>query len=203
MQGIRVTAVAILLALVAGVSAGADQARKAFADSWRGRRVDIRRTLFTLAFNERGKLAKVYHDRREGLVVSTPSAGWFLQFDGRDGEQDIKAREPEQVIDRINERYRRQEALDIGFYLRVEPLVVVRYEPGGALAVKDVSVERSRVRISFRSLSPDAPADQMATALTVQWPTDFSPAFTERPLVEDLIRQFVDDGSVRATASNR
>lgn len=200
---VRVLAIAIGVTSSIALLAAADNPRKAFAESWRGKRVEIKRTLFTLAFNERGKLAKVYHDRREGLVVATPSAGSFLQFDGRDGEPDIKARDPEQVVDRINESYRRQEALDVGFYLRVEPLLVVRYEPGGALTVKDVSVERSRVRISFRSLAPDAPQDQLATALIVQWPTEFSPTFTERPLVEDVIRQFVDDGSVRTTAAGQ
>ncbi len=192
MQLLRITAAAVMLSLVAGAATGADPARKAFADSWRGKRLAVKRTLFTLVYNERGKLGKIYRDRREGLVVTTPSAGSFLQFDGRDGEQDIAAREPQQIIDRIGESYRRQESLEIGFYLRIEPQIVVRYEPGGALAVREVRVERSRVRLLLGSVAADAPADQIATGLTVQWPADFSPAFTEAPLVEGLIRQYVE-----------
>jgi hypothetical protein len=196
----RILAIATLVASSVTVYAG-DPARKAFVDSWRGRRVEIRKTMLTLVYNERGKIGKVYHDRRDGLTVITPSAGSYLQFDGRDGEQDIIARDPQQVIDRINESYRRSEALDVGFYLRVEPQVVMRYEPGGAVIVKDVKVERSRVRLGLVSLASDAPADQIATALTVQWPTEFSTMFTERPLVEDLIRQFVDDRAEKTTTA--
>jgi len=200
---LRLAAIAALVASSVAVLAAADQPRKAFSDTWRGRRVELRRTLFTLVYNERGKLGRVYHDRREGLVVATPSAGSYLQFDGRDSEQDIVGRDPQQVIDRIGLQYRRQESLEIGFYLRIEPVIVVRYEAGGSLVVKDVQVDRNRVRLSFASRAPDAPADQAATALTVQWPTDFSVAFTERPLVEDVIRQFVNDGPSRINTARQ
>jgi len=198
----RVTAVAVVVAASAGMLQAADPARKAFVDSWRGRRLEIKRTLFTLIFNERGKLGNVHHDKREGLVVVTPSSGTFFQFDGRDGESDIAATDVQQVVDGINESYRRQQMLDIGFYLRIEPLLVVRYETRGALVVKDAQIERSRVRLLLRSLASDVPPDEVATALTVQWPTDFSPAFTERPLVEGLIRQYVDEPAGRTSASS-
>jgi hypothetical protein len=190
---IRTAAIALGLVSSIGVLHAADQPRKVFADTWRGRRVEVRRTLFTLVYNERGKLGKVHHDQREGLVVITPSSGSHLQFDGRDGETDIASGDPQQIVDRIGDLYRRQEPLEIGFYLRIEPVVVVRYEARGALVVRDVQVDRNRVRLSFGSIAPDAPRDEIATALTVQWPTDFSAAFTERPLVEDAIRQYVDE----------
>jgi hypothetical protein len=202
MHTLRTAALAILLAssLVAAAGAEADQARKSFVDSWLGKRVDVKRTLYTLVFNERGRLGKTYRSKREGLIVVTPSAGSYFQFDGRDSEQDIIARDPQQVMDRIGELYRRQESLEIGFYLRIEPLLLVRYEAGGALVVKEVRIERNRVRLTFGSLSADAPAGELATGLTVQWPTDLSPALTERPLIDGLIRQFVDDPASR-TAS--
>ena len=200
MLRVRIFASVLLLAASTIVSA-TDQPRKAFADSWRGTRVEIKRTLYTLVYNERGKLGKVYHDKREGLLVTTPSAGTYFQFDGRDSEADIVAPDAQRVLDRIGESYRRSEPLESGFYLRIEPLLVVTYQPGGTLVVKDVSVERNRVRMSFSSTAPDAPPDQTATALTVQWPTDLSPALTERPLVEGLIRQFVDDARHIKTAS--
>ncbi len=193
MRILRALTVAMLLTALAGVAAGADQARKAFVDSWRGRRVEVKRTLYTLVYNERGRLGRVWNDKREGLVVVTPSAGSYLQFDGRDSEEDIVARDAQQVVDRIGESYRRSEPLEVGFYLRVEPLLVATYQPGGILVVRDVQFERNRVRVSFASVGSDVPPDQIATSLTVQWPTDLSPSFTERPLIEDLIRQFVGD----------
>lgn len=188
-------AAVLVIASVAAVGAvgAADPGRKAFADSWRGKRVEIRKTLFTLVYNERGRLGKVYHDKREGLTVAGPSSGMYFQFDGRDSEQDIVANDPQQIVERIGEVYRRQEALEIGFYLRIEPLLIMRYEAGGALVVKDVQVDRNRVRLAFGSLAPDAPRDETATTLTIQWPADLSPGLTERPLIDGLIRQFVDD----------
>jgi hypothetical protein len=195
---------ATLAAVLAGstvLAAGPDDARKAFSEAWRGRRVEVKRTLYTLVFNERGKLGKVSNDKREGLLVATPSSGTYFQFDGRDSEQDIVARDPQQVADRIGDVYRRQEPLEIGFYLRIEPELVVRYEAGGMLTVKDVQVERNRVRLSFTSVAADAPRDQVATSLTIQWPTDLSAGFTERPLIDALIRQFVDDVRPARTAS--
>jgi hypothetical protein len=187
--------------LASSICAAGPEPRKAFADSWRGRRVAVKRTLYTLVYNERGKLGKVYRDKREGLLVATPSAGTYFQFDGRDAEQDIIAPDAQRVLDRIGESYRRSEPLEVGFYLRIEPLLVVTYQPGGTLVVKDVTVERNRVRVSFASLSPDVPPDQIATMLTIQWPTDLSAALTERPLIEALIRQFADDGGETRTAS--
>jgi hypothetical protein len=199
----RTAALAMLLASWLGAAAGADQTRKSFVDSWLGRRVEVKRTLYTLVFNERGRLGKTYRSKREGLMVVTPSAGTYFQFDGRDTEQDIIAREPQQVMDRIGEVYRRQESLEIGFYLRIEPLVLVRYEAGGTLVVKDVRIDRNRVRFSFGSLSADSPAGELATALTVQWPTDLSASLTERPLIDALIRQFVDEPASRTASAIR
>ena len=193
----RIAALAILLAASFPVAAGSNQTRKSFVDIWQGKRVAVKRTLFTLVYDERGKLGRTYKGKREGLMVVTPSAGTYFQFDGRDSEQDIASSDPQQLMDQISELYRRQTSLEIGFYLRIEPLLLVRYEPGGALVVKDVRVDRSRVRISFASVAGDAPPDQLATALTVQWPTDLSPSLTERPLIDALIRQFVDDAESR------
>lgn len=199
----RTMVLAILLASSIGVAAGADQTRKSFIDSWQGRRVEVKQTMYTLLYNERGRLGKSSRSKREGLTVVTPSAGTYLQFDGRDSEDDIVARDPQQVIDRITESYRRQEALEIGFYLRIEPMLLVRYEPGGALIVKEVRVDRDRVRVSFASVADDAPAGELATGLTIQWPTALSAALTERPLIDALIRQFVDDGVSRTASKSR
>jgi len=188
-------AAAIVLASSIPLAAGADPGRKSFAASWQGRRVTVKRTMYTLVYNERGKLGKTYHEKREGLTVVTPSAGTFCRFDGRDSEGDIVGRQPQEVIDQIAITYRRALSLDIGFYLRIEPLVIAQYPPGGELVVNDVRLERNRVRLSFGSVAADIPPGQLATALTVQWPKDLSVSLTERPHIDELIRQFVDDGA--------
>lgn len=193
----RITTIAVLvlassISLAAG---GADQARKSFVASWQGRRVSVKRTMYTLVFNERGKLGKTYRAKREGLTVVTPSAGTYCRFDGRDSEGDIVGREPQEVVDQITQSYRRQLSLDIGFYLRIEPLLIAQYPPGGELVVTDVRIDRDRVRLSFASVAPDSPVGELATALTVQWPTNLSPGLTERPHIDGLIRQFIDDGA--------
>ena len=185
----------VLASTISLTAGGADQARKSFVASWQGKRVAVKRTMYTLVYNERGKLAKTYHAKREGLTVVTPSSGIYCRFDGRDSEGDIVGREPQEVIDQITTTYRRQLSLDIGFYLRIEPLLIAQYQPGGELVVTDVRLDRDRVRLSFGSVAADSPVGEVATALTVQWPTNLSPALTERPLIEGLIRQFVDDGA--------
>ena len=93
------------ISLAAG---GTDQARKSFVASWQGKRVAVKRTMYTLVYNERGKLGKTYHAKREGLTVVTPSSGIYCRFDGRDSEGDIVGREPQEVIDQITTTYRRQ-----------------------------------------------------------------------------------------------
>jgi len=190
----RIFAKAVLVCLVAallGVTAHARQPRREFVDSWRGRRVEIKRTLITLVYHERGRLGRIYRNKRDGLTVVTPSAGAYFQFDGRDSEQDIIARDPQQVVERIGGAYQRDEPVETGFYQRIDPQLIERYEPGGALVVRDVRIDRDRVRLSFENPATDSPAGQIATWLTVQWPKDLSVALTEAPLIDALIRQYV------------
>jgi len=189
----RKTTLALLIGALLSIPVSANQGRKSFIESWQGRRVGIKRTLFTLVYDERGKLGKTYRSKREGLTVVTPSSGAYLRFDGRDSEEDIVSSDPQQMVDMINVAYRRQSSLDIGFFQRIEPTVVARYEPGGVLVVKDVRIDRDRVRLAFGRAADDAEAnaDEVATALTVQWPIALSAGLTERPQIEALIRQFV------------
>jgi hypothetical protein len=189
----RQTTIVVLLGALLSIPVSANQGRKSFIESWQGRRVGIKRTLFTLVYDEHGKLGKTYHGKREGLTVVTPSSGVFLRFDGRDSEEDIVSGDPQQMVDMITAAYRRQSSLEIGFFQRIEPTVVARYEAGGVLVVKDVRIDRDRVRLAFARAADDAEAntEDMATALTVQWPIALSSGFTERPQIEDLIRQFV------------
>jgi len=189
----RKTTLVILFGALLSIPASANQGRKSFIEDWQGKRVGIKRTLFTLVYDEHGRLGKTYRSRREGLTVVTPSSGVFLRFDGRDSEEDIVSSDPEQMIDQINVTYRRTSSLDVGFFQRIEPSVVARYEPGGMLVVKQVRIDRDRVRLVFAKSADDeaANADEVATELTIQWPIALSSGLAERPQIEALIRQFV------------
>ena len=187
-----------LVAALLGVTAHAGQPRREFVESWRGRRVEIKRTLVTLVYDERGRLGRTYRNRRAGLTVITPLAGSYFQFDGRDSEQDIAARDPQQLVERIDASYLRDEPLDGGFFHRIEPHTIVRYESGASLVVRDVRFDRDRVRLLFESGADADPAGGVATALTIQWPTDFSYSLVEAPLIDALIRQFVERAVDRA-----
>jgi hypothetical protein len=186
-----------LVTALFGVTAHAGQPRREFIESWRGRRVEVKRALVTLVYDERGRLGRISRNKRAGLTVVTPLAGSYYQFDGRDSEQDLAARDPEQLVERIDASYLRDEPLDGGFFRRIEPRTIVRYEPGGALIVRDVRIYRDRVRLSFDTLSDDDPAGRVGTELTIRWPTDLSYTLTETPLIDALIRQFVERPETR------
>jgi hypothetical protein len=74
-------------------------------------------------------------------------------------------------------------------YQKVDPVVVYRYDPGVELLVSGVVIGRDAIRVGFAA--PARPEDEV-TSLTVRWPTRLSKAFTERDIVEALIRGFVD-----------
>ncbi len=172
----------------------ADDARNAFIKQWQGRRVVVRQTLYSLVYNEHGRLGRVYRDKHEGLTVVTPPAGMFFRFDGRDSEKDITARDAQQVIDVIGEKYRRSLVLDdVGSFGRIEPQLIARYDAGVELFVAGVRFEPDRVRLLLAAAehAADGAAAPEATSLTVQWPMDLSRTFTERAEIERLIGLFL------------
>lgn len=187
------TSLALVLAASLGSATAADNPRKAFVESWQGRRVVVKRTLYTLVYNEHGRLGKTFRDKREGLTVATPAAGTYFQFDGPDPEEAVSGRDPQQVMDGVSGRYRTAYTLDIGSFQRIEPLMLARYEPGVELVVKSVRIERDRVRLLLAqdAAETDAAAGQLATTLTVRWPVDLSRNLVERPGIESVIGQFV------------
>ena len=84
------------------------------------------------------------------------------------------------------------DSLEARSYRKIEPLHLARYEPGVDLVVKSVRVDRDSVRLGF--MQPDGPSsgDDLVTSLTIKWPVPLSKSFSERDLVENLIRRFVD-----------
>jgi len=87
----------------------------------------------------------------------------------------------------MQKQYYRSMHLDIGTVQDVEPLMLVHYSPGVALIVRKVQIDRDRVRLY---LHKDSEAE-LATTLTVKFPTPLSNELTESPLIDDAITRFV------------
>jgi len=191
LKRIRIRTVWLLL-VFAGMAATAtagDNPQQAFARSWEGQTVVLKQILYTLVYNERGRLGTTHSARRDGLTVVSPTAGLYFQFDGRQGKDDVVAKQPQRIIDAVNAAYEK-DALEVRSYRKVEPLMINRYAVGFELTVGRVRVDRDTVRLAFVQATPDG-SDDPATALTIKWSAPFSKSFSERHAVEALIRQFV------------
>ena len=87
----------------------------------------------------------------------------------------------------MRKQYFRSMHLYIGTVQDVEPLMLVHYSPGVALIVRKVQIDRDRFRLY---LHKDSEAE-LATTLTVKFPTPLSNELTESPLIDDAITRFV------------
>jgi hypothetical protein len=179
------------LALLSFPLAAADSPQQIFARSWEGKSVVLKQGLYTLVYNERGKLGTTRNGRREGLMVATPSSGAYLQFDGRQGKDDVVDKQPQRIFELVNAAYQ-PDNLDVRAYRKVEPVVVHRYSAGAELIVSRVRVDRDSVRVAFVQVPTADPNEDPATSLTIRWPVPFNKTFSESVLVDNLIRQFVD-----------
>ena len=166
--------------------AASDDPRKDFENRWEGRHVVVKQTLLTLIYDQRSRLGTTSR-KRDGLTV-VRSSGAYLQFNGRYSEGDIVDTEPDRLIDAVRQTYLRGYMNDVGWYYRVNPILIERYEAGTILVVRDVELDDDRVRLSF----VDDRDHDFATGLTVKWAMPLSRRFTEASLVEDLIQQYVD-----------
>ena len=150
----RLAASTIIVASAFSAASAADTPQLAFARSWEGRQVKVKRALYTLVYNERGRLGNTYSGRREGLTVLTPYDGIYFRFEGRQGRQDVVVRDPQQIIDAVAAEYQ-GDTLDVRSFRKVEPLMLARYDAGVALVVTKVWFERaSTVRPSGTSERP-------------------------------------------------
>jgi hypothetical protein len=183
-------------ALVAGIAlasavtlrAADDSEKKAFVADWQGRPVVLKRTLYSVVYDERPRFAPLARQdgKIAGLTVVTPSSVYY-QFDARrDSEDDIVGRDPNAVVTTLREQYRRSTHLEIGNVKDVEPVLLVRYEPGVELIVKKVQIERDRVRLLLYKRTGET-----ATTLTVKWPAPLTKELTESPVIEDVLGNFL------------
>src|SRR5262245_40249384 len=188
----RSTSHMLLTALTLLVSADptlhAASGRKAFISAWEGSRVVVTRTLFSIVYDERSRLVPLLKQegRVAGLTVVTPSETYYLFEARRDSEEDIIERDPERLVSALKTQYRRSTHMDIGNTQDVEPVMLVRYEPGVQFVVKDVRIERDRVQFRFSKLNEDT----LATTLTVQWPAPLTKELTESDTIENALTRF-------------
>jgi hypothetical protein len=80
------------------------------------------------------------------------------------------------------------DALDVRSYRKLDPLAIERFEAGMSLVVSDVRIERDEVTLAF--VQPGG--RDAVTSLRIKWPLPLSPAFSERPPLEDVLRRFVE-----------
>jgi len=181
----------IVIASAFSAASAAESPQQAFSRSWEGRQVRVKRPLYTLVYNERGRLGNTYIGKRDGLTVLTPSDGVYFQFEGRYGRKDIVVRDPQQIIDAVGTEYQ-GDTLDVQSYRKVEPIMIVRYDPGVALVVTKVQFERDAVRLMLAESTGSAAKENSETAITVRWPAPLSKSLSERQLIEGLFGWFVD-----------
>ena len=180
----------VALAAAASLHAAELSGKKTFQNAWVGRRVVVKRVLYSVVFDERSRVLPIvkHRDRVSGLTVVTPTGTSYYQFDARrDSEEDIVDQDPNRIVSELRKQYYRDKLLDIGNVQDIEPLMLVRYSPGVAFIVKKVQIDRDRVRLYFHK---DGEAD-LATTLTVKFPTPLSNELTESPLIDDAITRFV------------
>ena len=187
----RLIAFTIVVASTLSAASAAESPQLAFSRSWEGREVRVKRALYTLVYNERGRLGISYSGKREGLTVLTPYDGIFFQFGGRYGRPDIVVRNPQQIIDAVAVDYQ-GDTLEVRSYRKVEPLMLARYDPGVALVVTKVQFARNTVRLILAESTGSGVKENSETAITVKWPTPLSKSLSERQLIEGLLGWFID-----------
>lgn len=189
-SSLRIVATLLVLVNAAAVTtdAAAQSNKKAFLNAWEDRGVALKRTLYSVVYDERRRFLPVTKQQGKvaGLTVATPSDIYY-QFEARrDTEDDIVGRDPNAIVAALRAQYRRSTHVEIGSVKDVEPVVLVRYEPGVVLFVRKVQIERDRVRLMLHNK-----AGEEATTLTVKWPVPLSKELTESAVIERVLDTFL------------
>jgi hypothetical protein len=187
----RFAASVVALASITVVELSAESPQQAFVKSWEGQDVVVKQTLYALVYNERGRLGNTHGARRDGLTVVTPSQGMYFQFDGRQGRDEVIQRDPQRILEAVNVEYQ-GDGLDVRSYRKLEALLLTRYDAGARMIVKSVKIDRDVVRLGLAEVAGSNGEDDLAATLTVKWPVPLSKSFSERGLIETLIRRFID-----------
>jgi hypothetical protein len=183
----KATIVTLVLLASMDTAIHAENPRQAFVKAWKGQSVVVKTTLYSLVYNERGRMGNTRSGQREGVLVATSPSGEHFQFDGRQGRDTVIANSPARLVEGVAAAYEAN-GLDVRPYRRLEPLAVERFVPGAELVVTDVRIERDEVKLEFRLRDG---SEDTSTSLRVKWPLPLSPSFSERVLVEELLRRYV------------
>jgi len=185
----RLLATALIIMSTASTVVGAGDALSDFTKRWNGRRVVVRSPLYSVLYDEVGRLGIHYRGKVAGLTVAT-HAGQHYEFDGPGSDEDIAATTPNDVMTQMSARFHRSSHLELSSVKAITPRVLRQYDPGVALIVDSVKIERNRIRFEFSE--SDAQKDGLATSLTIEWPAPLSKEFREREAVEKMLRRFID-----------
>jgi hypothetical protein len=187
---IPIAVAVICLSVPGGIAslAAAEAPAAAFRNAWEGRRVVVQRPLFTLVFDELGRIGATHKNKREGLTVVTPSKGTYYLFGGRQSIDDLVNTDPDRLFDQIRASYKRNQHLQVGFTQTVTPLHLIQYVRGIELLVRRVDMSRASIQFVLHKVDP---AGEYATSLRVEWPAPISSDFTERSEIERVVNQFL------------
>jgi len=175
----------VALVVAAATVTSADSNQKAFEKQWTGRRLLVKRPLYSLVYNERS-LAGAIRQGRDGLTVVTPFEGTFFQFNGRFRTDDVVESDVEKIAPLVTVAYRKDRLVDSSVQV-IEPVMLARYDPGVELIVRAARIQKDIVRLE---LVRDG-EEELATTLTVKWPLYISKSFSERGNVEALIQAYL------------
>jgi hypothetical protein len=187
-RSLRMLTTALIITCSVGTVVSAD-AFSDFTRTWNGRRVVVRSPLYSVLYDEVGRMGKHYRGKLAGLTVAT-HAGRHYEFDGPGSDEDIAEPTPNQVMSQMSARFHRSSHLELSSVKAITPRVLRQYDPGVALIVESVKVERNRIRFEFSQ--PDDEKEGFATSLTIEWPAPLSREFRERQAIEEMLRRFVD-----------
>ena len=185
---VRVLATALAITSAASAIVSAD-ALSDFTRMWHGRRVVIRSPLYSVLYDEVGRLGVHYRGKLAGLTVAT-HAGQHYEFDGPGSDEDIAEATPHAVMNQMSARFHRSSHLELSSVKTITPRVLRQFDPGVTLIVDSVKIERNRIRFEF--LQSGDEEDGFATSLTIEWPAPLSKQLREREAIEAMLRRFVD-----------
>jgi len=187
----RLFATVLIVTCAAPTVTGAGSAMTEFTKNWNGRRVVVKSVLYTVLYDEIGRLGVHYQGKLAGLTVAT-QAGEYYEFDGPGSDEDpVVEPTPNRVFSEMSARYTRAYHTDIGTVKTITPLLLRQFDPGVVLIVRSVKVERTRIRFEF-GRTDEAADEGFATSLTVECPAPLSKTFHERETIEGVLRRFID-----------
>ena len=183
--------VLLSLGLTASVTA-ADSPADIFKREWKGRKVVLVQTLYTIQYPSVGALSPGrVGTRSAAITIVSPEKGTYYLIQPKGNE--IADSDPERLLTRVTALTANQKleslAGDNRRNVTASPAVLLSYKPGERMIVDDVFMQNQWVRLDlndeFHKGGPHT------TSLLIEWPKRVSKEFTERQAIEELIQKFL------------